>query len=536
MKDIAQTQCFKDFNRYNYVYIDKTEQIAALLKNRRVFISRPRRFGKSLMLDTIATLFEEGVEPCFKNTWIYDQWKDTRYPVLKLNFLKYTNEYDTFCQLFSQTIAVFGASLHLDVCREKQTPSVAMFNLLEKLNQASISVVILIDEYDAQLTAHMDDPELYEKFRIELRNMYGILKGDPCIRFLGITGVTRLKDVSIFSVGTDIMDLSYYSPVSDIAGFTRNELRKYYLDHIDLVISLDKGISRELITEEQRDEFLDRLSDEYDGYCFDDRNRKNVYSTWSVNCFFADAVSRQEVLFSNYWYENGGMPSVIVKYLQNHKISLEDYAQDICVDIDDFLNPGSLLSMKQEVLMFQAGYLTLCSTVPDGGSVTLRIPNNEVKNSLTRLVSRKMFEGVRFSRSGAEKIFSQAPAAEIVEKLNALMNTISYENYGSINEKTIQGMLHAFFIGADQPVRTELQSAVGRSDIVLEYEKRRLVLELKYAEGENDCRTQLQDAIVQIQTRRYGSLLPVKEELLQIALVFNGAKGVRQFTHYQTVD
>lgn len=86
-KKIARTQSFKDFRRFNYIYIDKTEQIYRLIENRWVFISRPRRFGKSLMLDTIGTLFEEGVEPYFRNTWIYDKWTDTRYPVLRLNFL-----------------------------------------------------------------------------------------------------------------------------------------------------------------------------------------------------------------------------------------------------------------------------------------------------------------------------------------------------------------------------------------------------------------------------------------------------------------
>ena len=94
------------------------------------------------------------------------------------------------------------------------------------------------------------------------------MKDDPSIRFLGITGVTRLKDVSIFSAGSDINDLSYYKPVSTIAGFTREEIRKYYTDYIDLAVSLEKGKPQEQVTESERDELLDRLSEEYDGYCF----------------------------------------------------------------------------------------------------------------------------------------------------------------------------------------------------------------------------------------------------------------------------
>ena len=534
MKNIAQTQCFKDFSLFNYIYVDKTEQIYNLLRNRRVFVSRPRRFGKSLMLDTIATLFEYGAEPYFKDTWIYDKWTEEKYPVLRLNFLDFScSDFKDFCVDFDDCLAEFARLNGLEYA-SKDLPKRSAKSLFSSLRLKGVSVVILIDEYDAQLTANINNPDMYERYRISLRELYGVIKGEPCIRFLGVTGVTRLKDVSIFSVGSDIQDMSYGHSVSTITGFTREEIRKYYIDYLNLAVSTDKGIPQEQVTEEQREKLLDRLSEEYNGYCFDKLYKNKVYSTWSVNRFFQEIIENGTVIFGDYWYDNGGVPSILAKYLETHSINFDDYTADIDVDKNDFQNPTSLLNMKQPVLMCQTGYLTAHSRVPDGGSVTLGIPNMEVRRSLASLLSKRIFPGVDFSQSDNETFFSEASPEEIVEKLNSLMNTISYENYKSMNEKTVQGLLHAFFIGAAQPVRTEVQSASGRSDIVLEYENRRVVFELKYAENEAGCQAQLMDAVNQIRTRRYGDQLPEKD-LLQIALVFNGDKAARQFTHYETV-
>ena len=535
MRKIALTRDFKLLIKSDLIYIDKTEQIFNLLQTDRIFISRPRRFGKSLMLDTIGTLFESGVEPYFRNTWIYDKWSDIKYPVLRFDFLKYTDDYKEFANLFCKNVRLFARKLNItDSITANPSPVEVLFDLLKALNEHGIRIVILIDEYDSQLAASINDPELYENFRIQLRNLYGVMKDDPSIRFLGITGVTRLKDVSIFSAGSDIKDLSYYKPVSAIAGFTREEIRKYYTDYIDLAVSLEKGKPQEQVTESERDELLDRLSEEYDGYCFDSFYENKVFSTWSVIKFFKETAETRMMVFRNYWYDNGGMPTVLAKYLETHSIRLEDYAGDIDVGFSDFWDPSSLLDMRQEVLMCQIGYLTVKSPVPDGNQVTIGIPNKEVRRSFEKILVRRIFVRADFSRIRNERLFSEASPADIVQRLNELFNTISYENYQHIDEKTIQGMLHAYFIGADQPVRTEVQSASGRSDIILEYDSRRLVLELKYAGSEADCGRKLSEAVGQIKARKYGDTLP-RKPVLKLALVFNGDSSVRQFTHYEEV-
>ena len=536
MKNIADTANFKKFNKLNCIYIDKTEQIYKLIKQNRVFISRPRRFGKSLMQDLIATLFEIGVEPYFKDLWIYDKWNEDLYPVLRLNFLDYTTDnYEKFSKLFYKNLVAFTQKLNLgNIITPNADADEMIFDLIQALDHEKREIVILIDEYDAPLTANINNHELYIRFQNTLRNMYGILKNKECIRFLCITGVTRSKDVEIFSVGSDLKDLSYDTDVSTIIGFTRDEIRKYYKDYINLAVSLDQKIPEEQVTEAQIDLFLDRLAEEYDGYCFDEEYIHKVYSTWSVNTFFEKLGRTKLVRFGDYWYKNGGIPSILANYLKTHTINLEDYAKDLKVRISDFDNPASLLEMKQEVLMCQTGYLTVHSSFSDNNVVALGFPNKEVQRALESLISFNLFPNETFDKEEETKFFTTSTPEEIVNKFNLLMNSISYEEYQNLSERTIQCFLHAFMIGAKQAVLTESHSALGRSDLIVEYAHRRLVFELKYAKTKQECEIKLQEAMKQIQEKSYGDVLPNKE-VIKLALVFNGDQNVRQFSHFEMV-
>ena len=302
MKEIAVSENIEDFTQRNYIYIDKTEYIYNLVtKYERVFISRPRRFGKSLTLNTIGTLFEKGVEPFFKDTFIYDKWCDKTYPVLHLSFLNYSNKnVDEFKDFLSYAIQLFANSLNLNGLVTSRTPDRAIFELLNALGDSQI--VLLIDEYDCQLTANINNPELYEQFRTIIRNIYAVLKGKKQIRFMMVTGVTRLRDVSIFSVGSDIKDISYSHAYSQMIGFTREEIKKFYIDYLKLGISYEKGKDIKSITDEEIEEFIDSIAAEYDGYCFDEFYQKKVFSTYSVNNFLQALSENHKVTFGDYWY------------------------------------------------------------------------------------------------------------------------------------------------------------------------------------------------------------------------------------------
>ena len=235
MKDISSTGSFINFYLNNYIYVDKTQYIRDLIKLERVFISRPRRFGKSLTLDTIATLFETGVEPYFKGTWIYDKWTEPTYPVLRLNFLdldKYSLEH--FKQKLNAIISSFARDINVKNYEEKVEPEDTIYFLLDELRKEKRQIVILIDEYDCQLTSNINHDDLYKQFQQKIKSFYATIKNKWAIKFLGITGVTRLKDVEIFSIGSDIKDITNYSPYSQMIGFTRDEIKKYCYerDHV----------------------------------------------------------------------------------------------------------------------------------------------------------------------------------------------------------------------------------------------------------------------------------------------------------------
>ena len=234
MKDISSTGSFIDFTLENFIYVDKTEYIPKIVKLKRVFISRPRRFGKSLTLDTIATLFETGVEPYFKGTWIYDKWTEPTYPVLRLNFLNLDNfSIDDFKNKLNSYITEFANKIGVKEYAEKKEPEDSIDSMLEKLREEKRQIVILIDEYDYQLTSNINNEELYKQFQKELQNIYNNLKDKWAIKFLLITGVTKTKNSSVFS-GTDINDITNYSPYSQMIGFTRDEFKKYCYerDHV----------------------------------------------------------------------------------------------------------------------------------------------------------------------------------------------------------------------------------------------------------------------------------------------------------------
>ena len=167
MKTIAEGQIFSDFNAYDYIYVDKTDYIFNILRShRKIFISRPRRFGKSLTLDTIGTLFEYGVEPYFKDTWIYDKWSENTYPVLRLNFLEFSKtDIDEFKRVFNEKLSVFAKDNNLEGFVEDTEPSVSIQRLFTILTKSRVQIVILIDEYDTQLTSNINNVELYEKYQ-----------------------------------------------------------------------------------------------------------------------------------------------------------------------------------------------------------------------------------------------------------------------------------------------------------------------------------------------------------------------------------
>ena len=540
MKDISSTGSFINFYLNNYIYVDKTKYIRDLIKLERVFISRPRRFGKSLTLDTIATLFETGVEPYFKGTWIYDKWTEPTYPVLRLNFLNFDkNSIEKFNNKLNSKITEFAELNQVTTYKEKEEAEDSIDHLLEQLRLENRQIVILIDEYDCQMTANINNETLYKQFQEKIKSFYANIKDKFAIKFLGITGVTRLKDVSIFSVGSDINDITNDSAYSQMIGFTRDEIKKYYIDYLKLAASYENNCTVDNVTEAQIESMLDMMAQNYDGYCFDEFYKKKVFSTWSVNKFFQSVVSNKFVYFGEYWYDNGGLPSILVNYLKTHELNIFDYLdknKSLKVTDDDFKNPTALTTINQNVLMCQTGYLTLRSSLNDSNIIALGIPNGEIYKALNKLLAAKFFKGtIDVTNDANENILDVGSVEDIISLLNTMVNTVTYDAYPLNSESSVQNYVKAYLLGAKQNVFSEVHQAKGRADLMIETNKRRIVIEFKYAKDETEAKAKLSEAIEQIKTRDYGNIVPRKDELLRIAAVFNADPKVRSFTEYQAV-
>ena len=540
MKDISSTGSFIDFTLENFIYVDKTEYIPKLVKLKRVFISRPRRFGKSLTLDTIATLFETGVEPYFKGTWIYDKWTEPTYPVLRLNFLNFDkNSLEKFNNKLNSKITEFAELNKVTTYKEKEEAEDSIDHLLEQLRLENRQIVILIDEYDCQMTANINNETLYKQFQEKIKSFYANLKDKLAIKFLGITGVTRLKDVEIFSIGSDINDITNDSAYSQMIGFTRDEIKKYYIDYLKLAASCENNCSVEEVTDTQIESMLDRLAKNYDGYCFDEFYKKKVFSTWSVNKFFQSVVSNKFVYFGEYWYDNGGLPSILVNYLKTHELNIFEYLDKdkfLKVSSDDFKNPTALTTINQNVLMCQTGYLTLRSDLNKTSTVALGIPNGEIYKALNRLLAKNIFKGnTDITDDYGRSLLEVGTVDDIINLFNSALNSVSYDNYPIVSESSVQNMLKLYLLGAHQKVLSEVHEAKGRADLVVNTDNRRIVFEFKYAKNETEAKSKLLDAVEQIKTRDYGNIVPKKTELLRIATVFNADPKVRAFTEYQSV-
>ena len=537
MKRISVSENIENFVD-RYIYVDKTEYIYNLINNHeRVFFSRPRRFGKSLTLNTIGTLFEKGVEPFFKGTWIYDKWDQDIYPVLHLSFLEYSaTDLESFKKSLCQPLRDFARLNKITDYTDDNEPGNLIRNIFTVMPD-QMQIVVLIDEYDRQLTANINNPELYEKFRICIRDFYGAIKGKKAIRFLAVTGVTRLKDVSIFSVGSDIKDLSYNSAYSKLIGFTRDEIKHFYLDYLKLGVAFEKNKAPENVTDSEIENIIDRMAEHYDSYCFDEFNNNKVFSTYSVNGFLQDIYEKRTVRFGDYWYDVGGLPSILMNYMESHDLNIEKLlTSEISIPYNDFMNPTSLIDINENVLMCQTGYLTLKSEIDRNEDIILGVANREVRSALFSLLSLSVFEkNVSPYANGKKYVLEHGSAEDIITLFNSVLAALSYDKYPVNDESVLRALLQVYLLGKDHDVRVEQHNSKGRSDILVNFPKRRVVFELKYTTEESEEQKKLDEAESQIIEKGYGLENLGDRELLQIACVFNGAKSKRQITAYKSV-
>ena len=186
--------------------------------------------------------------------------------------------------------------------------------------------------------------------------------------------------------------------------------------------------------------------------------------------------------------------------------------------------------------MCQTGYLTLRSSLNDSNIIALGIPNGEIYKALNKLLAAKFFKGtIDVTNDANENILDVGSVENIISLLNTMVNTVSYDAYPLNSESSVQNYVKAYLLGAKQNVSSEVHQAKGRADLMIENNKRRIVIEVKYAKDETETRKKLNEAVEQIKTRDYGNIVPRKDELLRISAVFNADPKVRAFTEFQLV-
>ena len=530
---------FVEIRQSNYIYVDKTKYIYDMTcSTDPIFISRPRRFGKSTLISTFEELFTHGVKPYdghdyyFKGLYIEDKWTDEKdYLIMKLDFAELFTDYcstglefeNRFVQVLNDFAKQFGITP-----KENAKVSDAFSNILK--NVAIKSLVILIDEYDFPLTQNINHPDVFEDIAKSLRSFYQSMKSNSGkYRFVFITGITRYKDTAIFTAGNTIEDVSLYTEYGEIVGYTKDEIRHYFADYLKYSASVRKSKAIEQLTKDDVEDLLNELASMYDGYCFDKRCMTHVYSTWSIISFFKNRFAE----FENYWYVNGGLPSVLQSYISDVK----DLAQDILksnlvtVDISTFLNPTNLDTMDIRVLLYQTGYLTLDKT--DADTFYLKFPNQEIIDSFKTLYFGRVFNDTN-KRSVLKscKIDTLTTSRDIVDYFNRILNAVDYEHYPLTQESAVTNSLFMFFNGYSLTyTNVNVHSSKGRADLIIDDSKRRIVCELKYAKESDNAEVLLKEACAQIAIREYGETEPQPQDILKLALVFSEKE--RKFTLYK---
>ena len=451
-------QNFRKIRQGGYVYIDKTEVIHQIVDtDQYYFLSRPRRFGKSLLIDTINELFN-GSKELFEGLWIYDKWDWTQTsPVIRISFSNIGVRTEGL-------VAAIYRSLETNARRLGLTLNESSYDqqFKELIEKAAIGgpVVILIDEYDKPIIDFLEEPDIAEANRSIMKSFYSILKdGDEYIRFLLITGVSQFSQVSIFSDLNNLDNITLEPQYGRLIGITQQEL--------------ESNFEQEIVKMQQsRPDILAQIKQWYNGYTWD-------MQTWVYNPFSVLKFMKSP-LFRNYWYATG-TPTFLLKLLQkNNFIEKESLSRG-----DFALSSFNTIDPDPVALLFQTGYLTIknITETTSGAVYELGYPNSEVKASLLDGLLNVYRGKVSGDNIGLDLALKTALNAgdvpAIIQHLNAMIADIPYDYWNAKTESIFTIITSIIFKRVGMDVSTEVHNAWGRCDILVKTDLYIYVLELK---------------------------------------------------------
>ncbi len=430
----------------NYIYIDKTDLAHQLIdKGKYYFLSRPRRFGKSLFLDTLKDIFE-GKKELFEGLYIYDKWDWERtYPVIKISFgAGVVKSLDDIDDTIQELIEINERRLGLKCInntKHKKCLGELIYTAYEKYNQ---KIVILIDEYDKPILDNITDRELSKEIRDRLKNIYSVIKdSDQYVKFAFLTGVSKFSKVSLFSGLNNLEDISLNPNYATICGYTHDDVKESFAERLDCVD-------------------LDELKKWYNGYNF---LGKGVYNPFDILLFFSN-----NKIYSHYWFETGS-PAFLIELLKEQRYYLPSLENIYMSETD--LSSFDVDDIKIETLLFQTGYLTIqeVKTRFNQRMFKLGYPNLEVRTALNERIFRylltdnilqknPMFDAIEFKDM---TLFENA-----IRQLFAMLPNDSYrKNKMQNHEGYYANVIYAYLAGLGIEFRAEDTTNLGRIDLTI---------------------------------------------------------------------
>ncbi len=504
-------QSFEKIRRNNYLYVDKTEKLLQLAKTEKsYFLSRPRRFGKSLTLSTLEAMFKGKVElfkGLYAEEWVKEQSNHPS-PVIKLD-MSSLGFYENKKELNDSIINYLENYIFLnDLSITSETDASKMlFNIIIRLYKMFGPVVVLIDEYDKPMTDNLNDLKKAEEMRETLSKFYIVVKncGDY-LRFVMVTGVSKFSKVGLLSGVNNLKDISMDEKYGDIVGYTQQELEDNFGEWIE-------NTSQKLSMNKK--EVLNKIKEYYDGFSFDGVTR--VYNPFSVLNFF------DESKFRNYWHVSGS-PSFLRNYLQNHRIKNPDKYDGMNV-AETFADKREIESASVESFLFQAGYLTIKKW--EKNEIVLGYPNEEVRRSLADMYLDDIYriEGYITLGYSIWKALEDDDIENLVKSFNLAISGIPYEDFQNRDEYFYRSLFVMLLRGAGVIYFAEVHTFKGRSDVVIVFKNKVVVIEFKLAKNSSEVEKKRKEGEEQIKSRDYSSAYEgSNKKVINLVLVVDDEK------------
>jgi len=532
-KIVLNEQDFTLLREDDGLYVDKTERIFECIKySRYLFLSRPRRFGKSLLISTLQALFS-GKKELFKGLWIEDKWDWEEYPVIRLDFSDFEAGYSledldaSFIATLQDYAELYGLRL-----LGKRAPSLFKSLLLKIYRKTGKRVVILIDEYDNPITSHLSDVKKAERNRAYFRDIYQTIKArSGIIHFVLITGISKFAKMSIFSAISQMKDISLLPQFNDIVGFTEEELKSNFSEHLQAFGAANNMTFKKV---------MEQITRWYDGYTWD--GVQHIYNPYAILNALADKM------LDTYWFETG-TPTFLIQLVTQHppfKDANAPFLQqlDNLIATKETFDSYDLEDIDIKAALFQSGYLTIKEIVQDDHlqSYQLGFPNYEVRHAfnahLLKAFTRKNIANeIKGHAVFMRKALRGRNKDKFQELITGVFAGIPSSNLKRINEFGYQAMFYQLLLllGIND-IFLEVSGYIGRADGVLLLDNKIFVFEFKFAR-QGTMKYLLDKAADQAQVQGYWHpYLGTEKEIYRVEVGFLYKKVGKTEKEVLTID